>query len=120
MFFFSLFQIFGGVTPPYTNPAGNPYPAGMEGIVIFGTNILRLVFLIAGLFSFIKIVIAGFGFISAGGDPKAITKAWDNIWQALVGLLIIVSSFILTAIVGQVFFGDFTYILNPVLYGVGP
>ncbi len=114
--FLSFFQLFGGVKPPYGDTG---YTSDVGGIIIFGSNILRLIFLIAGLFSLVKIIIAGFGFISAGGDPKAITKAWDNIWQSIVGLLIIVSSFVLAALIGQIFFNNANFILHPVLFGVG-
>lgn len=109
--------IFGGVTPPY---AANSYSGTAGGLMVFLSNILKLLFLIAGLFAFIKILIAGFGFISAGGEPKKIEQAWSNIWQSLIGLLIIVSSFILAAIIGQVLFGNYMYILQPSLYGIGP
>ena len=118
--FLTFFQIFGGVTPPYTAPAGGTaYSGEVGGMILFFTNILRLIFLIAGLFSLVKIVIAGIGFISAGGEPKKIEQAWANIWQSIVGLLIIVSSFVIAGIIGQLFFGNSMYILQPILYGVG-
>lgn len=112
--------IFGEVQPPFQSaPGSQPYASDVTGLISFFTNILRLIFLIAGLFSLIKIVIAGFGFISAGGEPKKIEQAWANIWQSVIGLLIIVSSFVITAIIGKIFFGNSTYILQPILYGVG-
>ena len=118
--FLTFFQIFGGVTPPYTAPAGGTaYSGEVGGMILFFTNILRLIFLIAGLFSLVKIVIAGIGFISAGGEPKKIEQAWANIWQTIIGLLIIVSSFVLVAIIGQLLFNDPYYILIPALFGVG-
>jgi len=107
--------IFGTVTSPYVTG----YTGDVSGLIFFLTNILRLVFLVAGLFSLIKIVIAGFGYINAGGEPKKIEQAWANIWQALVGLFIIVSSFAIAAIIGQLLFGNATYILSPTLFGVG-
>ncbi len=113
--FFSFFQLFGTVESPYH--AG--YGGDVGGIILFGTNILRLVFLIAGLFSLIKVIIAGFGFITAGGEPKKIEQAWANIWQSIVGILIIVSSFVIAGVIGQLFFGSANYILMPALFGVG-
>jgi hypothetical protein len=114
--FIAQTPIFGGITPPY---AANTYPSDVGGLVIFFTNILRLFFLVAGLFVLIKIVLAGFAYVSAGGEPKKLEQAWANIWQSLIGLLIMVSAFALSALVGQVFFGNPTFILNPTLYGVG-
>lgn len=108
--------LFGTVTTPY----GAGYGSDFGAMIIFFTNILRLVFVIAGLFALVKIVIAGIGFISAGGEPKKIEQAWANIWQSLIGLLIIVASFVLAAIIGQVLFNDVNFILKPTIFGVGP
>lgn len=108
--------IFGNVQAPYSSTS---YPSDVGGIIIFFTNIIRLVFLIAGLFVLIKIVLAGFAYITAGGEPKKLEQAWANIWQSLVGLLIMVSAFVLAGIIGQILFGDPMFILKPTLYGVG-
>jgi hypothetical protein len=118
---FSFFQIFGPVTNPYTGEyQGTADKNGeINGLIFFFTNILRLFFLLAGIFALLKIIIAGFGFISAGGEPKKIEQAWVNIWQSIVGLLIIVSSFVMAAIIGQLFFGNPLFIISPELFGVG-
>jgi hypothetical protein len=102
---------FGTVTPP------TKYGEVFSGLVPFLNNILRLIFVIAGLFTFLNLIIAGFGFMSAGGDPKAIEKSWNRIWQSLVGLLIIVGSFLLAAIFGYLLFGRADAILVPQIYG---
>lgn len=95
---------------------GGGVASGNFGLIVFFNNILRLLFVIAGLYAFLNIILGGIGFISAGGDSKAINSAWAKIWQSLLGLLIIVSSFILAAIFGQLLFGRFDAILNPTLY----
>lgn len=102
----------GQITPfvPITGitPEGTPV-----GLITLLNAVLRIIFAVAGIWAFLNIIIAGFGFISAGGDPKKVTAAWTRIWQSLLGLLIIVTSFILAAILGLLFFKDATYILNP-------
>lgn len=100
----------------------NPLPRAYQGVttgglILFLTNILRLVFVAAGIFAFINLVIAGFQFMSAGGDAKALSAAWDKIWQSLLGLIIVVSSFALAALFGYVLFGDAGFILSPKIYG---
>ena len=114
------------VTPPFFGPIDNPlknaYPDGVGpnfGLIIFLNNILKLFTVVAGIFAFIQILTAGFQFISAGGDPKQISTAWNKIWQAGLGLVIIGSSFVLAAIFGWLIFGDPTIILNPKIYGPG-
>lgn len=104
---------FGCVDNPL--PTTAPGPGG--GLIVLLSNILRLVFVGAGIYAFVRVVTAGIGFISAGGDAKKITAAWDSIWQSLLGLVIIVSSFAIAAIAGQLLFGAWDAILNPKIYG---
>lgn len=110
-----------------TNPIGKieisnfPFPTidqatgELTGLIAFGNTLLRLLFIAGGVWGLLNIVLAGFGFLSAGGDPKNITKAWSKMWQSLIGLMIIVSSFALAAIVGIVVFKDPSAILVPKL-----
>lgn len=118
----TLFQIFGNIESPfiekYKTGIGNS--AGDFGLIYFLNNILKLFIIVAGIFAFIQILLAGFSFISAGGDPKQIANAWNKIWQAGLGLVIIAGSFVLAAIFGWLIFGDPTAILSPTLYGPTP
>ncbi len=54
-------------------------------------------------------------FLNEEQDPKAVEKAWTRIWQTLLGLFIIVSSFLIAAVIGVVLFKDPSAILNPKL-----
>ena len=55
-------------------------------------------------------------FMSAGGDPKAIGKAWEKIWMSLVGLLITAGSFVLAMIFGYMIFGDASILITPRIF----
>jgi hypothetical protein len=59
---------------------------------------------------------AGYQFLSAGGEPKNISKAWEKIWQSLLGLLIVASSLLLAMIAGQLIFGNSQAIVRPRIY----
>lgn len=100
----------------------NPLPSAYQGVtsgglINFLTNILRLVFVAAGIFAFINLVIAGFQYMSAGGDAKQLEQAWGKIWQSLLGLILVVGSFALAALIGFILFGDAGFILSPKIYG---
>lgn len=100
----------------------NPLPKAYQGIasgglILFLTNILRLVFVVAGIYAFLNLVVAGFQYMNAGGDAKALTAAWDRIWQSLLGLVLVVGSFALAALIGYLLFGDAGFILSPKIYG---
>lgn len=89
------------------------------GLVLFFSNVLRLFFTVAGAYAFINFVLAGYQFMNAGGDAKAIGTAWKRIWQSLVGLVLIVGSFALASLFGQLIFGDPGFILSPKIFGPG-
>jgi len=89
------------------------------GLVGFLNNVIKLLIVVGGLFAFFNIILAGYGFMSAGDDPKAMGRAAAKIWQSLIGLLFIVGSLVLAAIFGWLLFGDVTVILRPRIYGPG-
>lgn len=101
----------GGILPSvYQQPSGfGP----------FLSNVLRLFFVIAGVWAFINLILGGFSFINAGGDSKAVEKAWNKIWQSLLGLILVVGSFAIISLVSYLLFGNAGFILNPQLYGPG-
>jgi hypothetical protein len=83
------------------------------------SNIFQLIILAAGLFALINLVISGVNYISSQGKPEETQKAVARITTSLIGLLIVVSSFIIMAIISKLLFGDFTFIFNPKIYGPG-
>jgi len=103
----------GSVTNPL--PYSGTGPGG--GLIILFNNVLRLVFVGAGIYAFIRLIVAGLGFISAGGDSKKMTSAWNSIWQSLLGLIIIIGSFAIAALIGQLLYRDPGAILSPKIYG---
>lgn len=106
------------------NPIGNiPPPVGVAnfdggnlgGLSIFITVLIRLIIIGAALYGLVNFVLAGYTFISAGGDSKQIAVAWAKIWQTILGIAIATGSFVIAALIGLVFFGDATAILNPII-----
>lgn len=105
----------GKVSPPPFIPSGIDASGKLTGIMVFLNSLLKIVFIVAGLWAFLNLILAGYQFISAGGDAKQIGNAWSRIWQSLLGLLIIVASFLIAAIIGILLFGNPTAILQPTL-----
>lgn len=113
-----MLDFFGTIKNPLEiiNPEGYPGIEN-EGLVLFLNNVIRLLIIVGGLFAFLNLVLAGYGFLSAGDDPKKMGAAWQKIWQSMMGLLFILGSFVLAAIFGWLLFGDARAILNPKIYG---
>jgi len=99
---------FGNFINPFI-PLGGPAvlttSASGSGLIIILNNLVRFIVVIAGLYAFLNIIFAGYGFLSAGGDPKKITAAWEKIWQSLIGLIIVAFSFVLAVVFGVLIFG---------------
>lgn len=104
-----MLNIFGAISPP----AG--VTPGVEGLGNLVGMVLRLLVIVAGIWALFNFIIAGYQFINAGGDSKAVASAWARIWQSLVGIIIVAASFLFAAIIGQIFFGDPGAILSPQL-----
>jgi len=108
-------SFFGQISPPPGIASYNH--GGVEGIVTFANNILKFVITIGGVLTFLNILLAGFAFVTAAGDPKKIEQAWNKIWQSILGLAVMAASFVIAAIVGWVLFKDPLAILSPKIYG---
>ncbi|MFA6007303.1 MAG: hypothetical protein WC784_01485 [Candidatus Shapirobacteria bacterium] len=105
-----------------TNPFGtilNPTSYFSEqgsGFFTFLTNIFKLAATIGGLYLVVQLIMAGFQYLSANGDVKKTEQAWNQIWQSILGLVIISVAFIIAGIIGRV---TNINILNPTIYGPG-
>lgn len=109
-------DIFGSITSPYPSAYGDLCNSGPT---LLASNLIKLVFVGAGLFAFINFILAGFIYISSSGDPKKTAGAMQKITMSLIGLVIMVASFALAVILGQLLLGSPTAILSPVIYGPG-
>lgn len=63
------------------------------------TTILNTVYLWAGIVCVFIIVIAGFLYVTSAGNSSTIKKAKDAIFGAVIGLIVIVMAFAITAFV---------------------
>ena len=57
----------------------------------------------AGLFFFVRLLSAGFSMLTSMGEPPKIQSATKELTNALIGLLIVVSSYFLAQIIQAVF-----------------
>lgn len=76
------------------------------GTTILGqiiTKILPYTFVIAGLLLFAYLLYGGFHLATSFGSPKAILEAWQIIFRALVGFVLVFASFWLIKIVETMF-----------------
>ncbi len=103
-----------GVIPP---PSGLEKYSGEPGVAI-GALIQKVIWILiigASIYALFNFVLAGYAFMSAGDDPKKVAGAWAKIWQTALGLAFSAGAFVLAALFGQLIFGKWDFILNPVI-----
>jgi hypothetical protein len=113
--------MFGTVNNPFSvlAPSATGYsdPNGGGLIVIF-SNLVKLIIVIAGIYTFMNFILAGIGFMGAGGDPKVMQRSQERIYRSIMGLIVIAGSFVIAAIVGYLIFGSdkWDLLIAPVIY----
>lgn len=69
---------------------------------VFGQDVLRYIFAIAGILLLVYLLFAGLQFMFARGDPKAVQAAKSKITNALAGFIIVFLAFWITQLFGMV------------------
>jgi len=110
----------GKVEVPVGNAQFNQAAGSNIGLVFFISNILKLLTVVAGLFSLVNFTLAGFKFIGAQGDSGAMAKVQTKITQSIFGLILIVVAYTATGLVGLMLFGKADFFLNPQIPGPNP
>jgi len=97
----ALLAQLGTITPPDTIPdvAGNP-TGFVAGVIRGGIQLLLIVAMVVAL---IWTMLAGYRFITSGGDPKNTGAAWSQIYFGLIGMLIVVGAFAIIKLVETFF-----------------
>lgn len=107
--------IIGGVEPPAAISAINTESGGEIGIIFFISRLITFANIIAGILVMINFVYSGFIYITGAGNTSANTQVTERLTWSLVGIVVIVSSYTLAAIIGLIFYGDPTFIISPTL-----
>lgn len=86
------------------------------GLIAFGSGIIRLMIIAAGVFALFNFLTAGIQYISSQGEPKNLEAARNKIMMSVMGLAIIAVSFILSAVVGLLLYGEPLIFIQPSIY----
>lgn len=89
-------SVFGNILPGDSNDTAGWW----IGVII------RMVLSIAGLVAVALIIWGGFRYITARGDDKVVGEAKKTITNALIGLVIIILSYVIVTVVTNAAFGN--------------
>jgi hypothetical protein len=68
------------------------------GLLIFVSNMIKLASIVAGVWVLFNFISAGFTYITASGDSSAYAKVGGNLAMSVTGLLIIIASYTIIAL----------------------
>ena len=101
-----------GCTSTYCQCECSPYNLGeVAKVSDFTTVFERVIGVIlgfAGLALFILLIAGGFRYITSGGDPKAVEAAQKTLTSAILGLIIILVSYIILLLISRITGVDLT------------
>lgn len=83
----------------YLRAEGQVLPSKEGGIAQFIVRLINFLALTIGSFSFVAIVIGGFIMVVSAGKEASLTKGKDVIKYALIGLVVSLSAYFITAFV---------------------
>lgn len=89
--------------PTWTNLEKGPTDiadvATIGSLASLFANILRAVTALAGVVLFVMLVMGGFTFLFSGGDQKKLEKAKGTLTSAILGLTILVGSYLILLLI---------------------
>lgn len=112
-------DIFGSINAP-AGVAELNAKTGEEngiGVVIFLANVIRLITVVAGIWTMFNFVMAGWGYLTTEGS-KAHEQATSKMINSAIGLIIIAASYTIAGLIGLLIFGDAKFILEPTFQGI--
>lgn len=89
------------------------------GILYFMSTIITYLTVIAGIWSFANVLLAGYTYITSSGNSQTHTKVRDRLTMSVLGMVLIVTVYAIAGILGTIFFGNASYFLNPTITGPG-
>ena len=111
-----MLSIFGAIDrTPGVDRYGDLAEGGLNDFV---SNILAFLGVLGGIIMFISLIVAGWQYLSAQGNPQVLVNAGNKIIGSLIGLVIIAAAFVIASIIGLVFFGDAGFLLRPQFFSV--
>lgn len=76
----------------WSNEADPDQPAKIEDLAFIISRILNIVVRLAGIAAFIMIIVGGFQYLTAGGNPEKTQAASRTITYAIFGLIAVIAA----------------------------
>jgi len=111
--------LLGSIDVPKGVDIINEQTDGGIGIIIFISNMIRFVIILGGIWTILNIFFAAYTYITGGGKSESHQKVRDRFSMSVIGLLLMIVSYSIAALIGLIFYGDANFILTPTLTPIG-
>lgn len=104
-----------GITNPAIGNLGNSPSAATAGTTFanYFVTIWQAIIFVGGLTVLVYFLWSGISWILAADDASKVQKARDRMTQAVIGMIILVGSFVIIQLISSLFFGEEYNLLNP-------
>ncbi|OGD93914.1 hypothetical protein A2697_04930 [Candidatus Curtissbacteria bacterium RIFCSPHIGHO2_01_FULL_41_44] len=99
------------VSPVYAQT--DPPPAKLLDVVDILQRIIKLLAPAAGIAFFVMLLVGGFQFVTSGGDPKAAGQARSTLTMAVIGIILVVASWLILKLIAGLTGVDVTTVEIP-------
>lgn len=107
-------EIIGKIdVPPGVEKFNNDAGENNIAIVLFISNMIKLATIIAGLWVGFNVIYAGYLYLTSGGKADVHSNVSNLLTMSVLGLVLIISSYMFAGLVGFLIFGDASFIINP-------
>ena len=97
------------LTPVYAQE-----PAQLSSIIKVIQSIIRLLVPVAAIAFLVTLIIGGFKFVTSGGDPKEVASARSTLTFGVIGIVLVVASWLILLLVQTVTGFDVTTVNLPI------
>jgi NADH:ubiquinone oxidoreductase subunit 6 (subunit J) len=75
--------------------------ATIQSLETLFVNVIQIVVSLAGVALFLMFIVGGFSFLFSGGDQKKLEQAKGTLTAAVIGLVIIVASYLILRLISE-------------------
>lgn len=76
-------------------------PATIGDLEVLFQQVISITLALGGIVLFIMLVVGGFKYLTSGGDPKGVESAQKTLTSAILGLVLLLSAFLILKLIGN-------------------
>jgi len=107
-----VLQFFGQITPPSAVPTLGG-TGDTDGLINLLNIVLKLVFVVAGLWSLWNLILAGYLLIAGGVESSKLERVRGVFIWTFLGIVIMISAVLVAGLIGYFVYNNWSAVLNP-------